>query len=187
MSESLLERSHTGWDIALGALLTLGGLVVLGHAVLATTVSVLFIAWVALLFGVVGLIGSLFRIGKEGFWQAVLTGGLLTVLGVVMLRNPSAAALTLTLVAGAMFLTGGIVRLVMAGALPEQRLTLALSGVVSTALGVIVLFNLVGASYTLLGVLLGVEILVDGLTIMLVGRLRFTTHVDTPGPRVATP
>src|SRR5690606_22231894 len=120
MTEPVLERSHTGWDVALGALLVVGGLVVLGHTVLATAVSVLFIAWMALLFGIVGLAGSLFRIGKEGFWQSALTGGLLTVLGVVMLRNPAAAALTLTLVAGAMFLTGGIVKTVMASALPER-------------------------------------------------------------------
>lgn len=187
MAEPVLERSHTFWDVVLGAVLVLGGLIVLGHTVLATAVSVLFIAWMALLFGIVGLLGSLFRIGKEGFWQAALTGGLLTVLGLVMLRNPAAAALTLTLVAGAMFLTGGIVRIVMASALPEQRWTLALSGVVSATLGVIVLFNLIGASFTLLGVLLGVEILVDGLTMMLVGRLRFAPGVSAPGHRVATP
>lgn len=186
MAEPVLERSRTAWDVALGALLVVGGLIVLGHTVLATAVSVLFIAWMALLFGVVGLAGSLFRIGKEGFWQSAITGGLLTVLGLVMLRNPAAAALTLTLVAGAMFLTGGIVRIVMASALPEQRVTLALSGVVSTVLGVIVLFNLVGASFTLLGVLLGVEILVDGLTMMMVGRLRFAPSVGAKHG-VATP
>ena len=186
MAEPVLERSHTAWDVGLGALLAVGGLIVLGHTVLATAVSVLFIAWMALLFGVVGLAGSLFRIGKEGFWQSAVTGGLLTVLGLVMLRNPAAAALTLTLVAGAMFLTGGIVRIVMASALPEQRVTLALSGVVSAGLGVIVLFNLVGASFTLLGVLLGVEILVDGLTMMMVGRLRLTPPMGTQHG-VATP
>lgn len=110
----------------------IGNLIVLGHTVLATAVSVLFIAWMALLFGLVGLAGSLFRIGKEGFWQAALTGGLLTVLGVI------------------------------------------------------VLFKLIGASSTLLGALLGVEILVDGLTMMPVGRLRFTPHVSAPTHRVAS-
>ena len=48
------------------------------------------------LFGAVGLVGALFRIGKGGFWSSALTGGLLTVLGVVFLRNVGAAVVTLT-------------------------------------------------------------------------------------------
>ena len=73
MSDSVLARSRTGWDIALGAVLVVGGLIVLGHAVIATTVSVLFVGWMLVLFGVVGLLGSLFRIGKGGFWTSALT------------------------------------------------------------------------------------------------------------------
>lgn len=172
MSESLLARSRTGWDIALGALLVVGGFIVLGHAVFATAVSILFVGWMLVLFGVLGLVGSLFRLGKGGFWTSALTGALLTVLGVVMLRNTEAAAVTLTLVAGTIFLTSGIVRLVAAGGMPEYRVALILSGIVSTALGLIVLFNLVAASYVLLGVFLGVEMLADGIAMMLVGRVR---------------
>ncbi|HEU4512919.1 MAG TPA: DUF308 domain-containing protein [Nocardioidaceae bacterium] len=172
MSESVLARSRTGWDIAIGALLVVGGLIVLGHAVIATTVSILFIGWMLVLFGVLGLVGSLFRIGKGGFWTTALSGALLTVLGVVMLRNVEAAAVTLTLVAGAIFLTSGIVRLVAAGGLPEYRIALILSGIVSTVLGLLVLFNLFEASFVLLGVYLGVEMLADGIAMMLVGRVR---------------
>jgi uncharacterized membrane protein HdeD (DUF308 family) len=47
---------------------------------------------------------------------------------------------------------------------------LVFAGIVSTALGLIVLFNLFDASYVLLGVLIGVQLLVDGLAIMLIGR-----------------
>jgi uncharacterized membrane protein HdeD (DUF308 family) len=172
MSEPVLARTHTGWDIAIGALLVVGGIIVLGHAVIATAVSVLFVGWMLVLFGVVGLVGSLFRIGKGGFWISALSGALLTVLGVVILRNVDAAAVTLTLIAGAIFLVGGIMRLVAAGGLPELRVPLILSGVVSTLLGLFVLFNLFEASLVLLGVYLGVEMLADGIAMMLVGRVR---------------
>lgn len=186
MSESLLERSRTGWDVALGALLALGGLVILGHAVLATAVSVLFLGWTLLLFGLVGLLGSLFKIGKGGFWASALTGGLLTVLGIVFLRNPGAAAVTLTLVAGSLFLVGGVTRLVASATQPEYRVALILSGVVSTFLGLTVLFNLFSASFVLLGVLLGVETLMDGIAMMLMGRV----HMNPAAlhrPRMAHP
>jgi uncharacterized membrane protein HdeD (DUF308 family) len=63
---------------------------------------------------------------------------------------------------------------------PEYRIPLVFAGVVSTALGLIVLFNLVTASYVLLGVLLGVQALVDGITMMLIGRWH-VGHVHLPG------
>jgi membrane protein HdeD len=187
MAESVLERSRSGWDIVLGGLLVIGGFIILGHAAFATVVSVLFLGWMLLLFGVVGLVGALFRIGKGGFWSSALTGGLLTVLGVVFLRNVGAAVVTLTLVAGAMFLTGGITRLVAAGGQPEYRLALVLSGLVSAALGLLVLFNLFAASFTLLGVLLGVETLMDGIAMMLVGRVRVVPEATAQRPGVPTP
>ncbi|HEX6248295.1 MAG TPA: DUF308 domain-containing protein [Nocardioidaceae bacterium] len=187
MTESVLERSRTGWDIALGALLVVGGLIILGHAVIATTVSVLFLGWMLLLFGIVGLLGSLFRIGKGGFWASALTGGLLTVLGLVFLRNVEAAAVTLTLVAGSLFLVGGITRLVASATQPEFRVALIVSGVVSTALGLIVLFNLFSASFVLLGVLLGVETIMDGIALMLMGRIHAVPSTSVQPPRMATP
>jgi uncharacterized membrane protein HdeD (DUF308 family) len=187
MTESLFVRSRTGWDIAVGALLVIGGLIVLGNAAFATTVSVLFLGWMLLLFGVVGLIGALFRIGKGGFWASALTGGLLTVLGLVFLRNTEVAAVTLTLVAGTVFLVGGITRLVAAGGQPEYRVPLIFSGIVSAVLGLIVLFNLFTASFVLLGVLLGVEMLADGLAMMLIGRIHVSPEVTAEQRRMATP
>jgi uncharacterized membrane protein HdeD (DUF308 family) len=184
MSETFLERHRTGWDVVLGALLVIGGLVVLGHAAFATTVSVLFLGWMLLLAGVVALIGSLFRIGEGDFWSAALSGGLLAVLGLMILRNTEAAALTLTLIAGALFLVSGIVRLVVGVETPECRIPLIFGGVISAGLGLIVLFNLVDASFVLLGVLLGVQALVDGITMMLIGRWH-VSHVHIPG-RMAT-
>jgi uncharacterized membrane protein HdeD (DUF308 family) len=184
MSESFLEHRRTGWDIAIGALLAVAGLVILGHAAFATAVSVLFLGWMLLIGGVIALIGSLFRIGQGDFWSAALSGGVLAVLGVVVLRNTEATAFTLTLIAGALFLVSGIVRLVVGAETPEYRIPLIFGGVVSTILGLIVLFNLVSASYVLLGVLLGVQALVDGITMMLIGRW----HVGhMPVGRMATP
>jgi uncharacterized membrane protein HdeD (DUF308 family) len=170
MSEAQFQIRRTGWDVVLGALLVIGGLVILGDAALATTVSLLLIGWVLLIVGVLGLVASLFRIGKSGFWSAALSGGLLTVLGLFFLNNTEAAAVTLTLIAGAIFLTSGIVRLVVSAQDRDYRVPLLLGGIVSTALGLIVLFNLFDASFVLLGVLLGIQVLVDGITMMLVGR-----------------
>jgi uncharacterized membrane protein HdeD (DUF308 family) len=96
----------------------------------------------------------------------------LPVLGLLLLRQPAVAALTLTLIAGSLFLLGGIVRLFMAFDPGAPRGALLLSGVVGIVLGLIVLFNFFQATLTLLGVLLGVQALNDGLMLLLFGRIR---------------
>ncbi|MDX6324703.1 MAG: hypothetical protein QOK15_1057 [Nocardioidaceae bacterium] len=184
MSGIQLQMRRTGWDVVFGALLFLGGLVILGDAALATKVSIQLVGWVLLLVGVLGLVASLFRIGHIGFWSAALSGGVLTVLGLFFLRNTHAAAVTLTLLAGTIFLISGIVRLVASGADPAYRVPLLVGGALSTILGLIVLFNLFDASYVLVGVLLGIQVMVDGLTMMLVGRWHTAPVATSTAPHV---
>jgi uncharacterized membrane protein HdeD (DUF308 family) len=193
MSVAQFEVRRTGWDVVIGALLAIGGLVILANAAFATQVSVLFLGWMLVAAGVLALAASFFRIGKGGFWAEALTGGLLGVLGLFILNNTGVAAVTLTLLAGTVFLAGGVVRLVVAAGEREYRVPLIFGGLVSVALGLIVLFNLFDASLVLLGVLLGIQVLVDGIMMMLIGRWHVTTaeatgavteaEVEMPGQR----
>ena len=59
----------------------LTGLVILGNAAFATTVSVVFIGWMLVIYGVIALTAALFLIGKGGFWSAALSGALMLALG----------------------------------------------------------------------------------------------------------
>ena len=165
-----MVRGRTGVDLVLGGLQVLVGLVILGHTATATTLSLLFVGWLLFATGVLVLALSLFQVGKDGFWSGLLGGGLMTVLGVVFLRHTTAAAVTVTLVAGALFAAIGVARLSAAYSYREQRMSLLLGGLVSLALGLIVLFNIVDATYTLLGILLGVQVVTEGVAIMVFGR-----------------
>ena len=184
-----LERSRSGWDVVFGILLIVAGVVVLGNAVVATALSVFFFGWLAVISGVVGLVAGLFRIGKGGFWPAVISGALLLVLGIVILRNPLVSVVTLTLLAGTLFLMGGVIRLVAAFQTDQNRWIMVFSGLVSLALGLLVVFNLFEASLQLLGILIGVQAVVDGLTLLVLGRWRVTDNrvsvVETSGPDVS--
>jgi membrane protein HdeD len=173
MTQSVvLERRRTGWDVILGLLLIGSSVVILGDTLLATVISVLLIGWLTLFSGVLMLVSALLRIRSGGVWPAAVGGALLTVLGLFILRNPLIGAVTLTLLAGALFLTGGLSRVVAAFHADRYKVTLALSGLVSVGLGVYVLINPVTATLTLLGVLLGIQIMVEGLTLIALGRLR---------------
>ncbi|MGB9374660.1 MAG: hypothetical protein WCA82_10935, partial [Jiangellales bacterium] len=54
----------------------------------------------------------------------------------------------------------------------QNRWIMVFSGLVSLALGLLVVFNLLQASLQLLGILIGVQAVVDGLTLMVLGRWR---------------
>jgi len=187
MSDVILTRKRTGWDVVLGILLLLAGIVVLAHAVIATAVSVLFIGWMLLLAGIVAFVASFFHREGGNFWLIALSGALMFVLGLFMVRNPSVAAISLTLMAGSLFLVSGIVRLVVAASDRENRVVLIVGGVVSTILGLIVLFNIWAATLTLLGVLVGVQALIEGVTLLIVGRLHVSEVSDTSTTRTAPP
>lgn len=176
----VLQRSRTGWDIALGVVLIIGALLVLGNVVLATVVSIVLIGWCALVGGVAMLVAGLLRIGSNFSWSVLLGGVALGVLGLIMLRNLGASAAALTLAMAAMFLATGLARIFIALDLEKNRGLLIFSGVVSVALGMWILFNPGAATLTLLGTLLGIQILVEGVTLILAGRLRLAPLEASP-------
>ena len=83
-----IERRRTGVDVVIGVLLVHAGLYVLASVVLATAITALFIGWFALVSGIVELIASLFKIKSGNFWSHALGRAVLTVFGIVVLRNP---------------------------------------------------------------------------------------------------
>lgn len=166
------ERRRTGADVVIGVLLVLVGVYILGNAMVATVFSVLLIGWLALITGVVELVGAFGRIRSGGFWSSALGGVVLTVLGLFILRNPVVGAVSLTLLAGSLFLAIGLTRIVVGFQVPRGRWILVASGVISVLLGLTVLLNLVAASFTLLGVLLGIQVVLEGVERLTIGRVR---------------
>ncbi len=171
MTGTALQRRRTGQDVAVGILLIAAALFLLGNVVVATALSIRVLAWTALGGGVVLLIRAFtgVRSGSSS-WSTALGGVVLLVLGVFVLRNPAVGALTLTLLTGSLLLTTGLTR--MFASASDLRSVHLLSGLVSAALGVFVLLNLTTATPALLGVLVGVQVLLEGATLITAGRLR---------------
>jgi membrane protein HdeD len=178
----VVQRRRTGWDVLVGVLLILAGSFVLGDVAIATAISVLLLGWVAFFSGIGMLVGALVRIRSGGSWSAALGGGVLAVLGLFILRNPVVGALALTLLAGSLFLATGIIRIFMSGHFGPDRWIVVISGLVSVGLGVFVLLNPIRATLTLLGVLMGVQILIEGTTLLVAGRVRIVRGDDAISP-----
>ncbi len=165
-------RRRTTGDIVVGILVIVAAVVMFGDVVLATVISVRLLGWTALVCGIVMVARTLLAIRSGATWTVALGGVVLVVVGLFFLRNPGIGALTLTLLAGSLFLTSGLIRVASALAVPELRALLVLSGLISVGLGVFVLLNLTTATLGLLGTLLAVQTLIEGITLVAVGRPR---------------
>ena len=185
MSEPLLlERRRTGWDIFFGVLSAIAGMIALGHVALASAISVLFLGWAILLGGTVLAVSAIAGWkDHQRRWDLPL-GVLLVLLGLGFVRNPGVGLLTLTLLAGSLLLVGGIVRLVAAFQPGAPRGLLLFSGTVTLLLGLLVLNRWPVSALWFLGTVLGVELILDGITTATSGRLRpVKADAVTPEPK----
>jgi len=107
-------------------------------------------------------------------------------LGLSFVRNPGVGLLTLTLLTGALLLVGGVLRLVSAFQPGAPRGLSILSGVVTLVLGLMLFSTWPVSALWFLGTLVGVELIVDGITMAISGRLR--PVIDEPiRPTAAEP
>jgi uncharacterized membrane protein HdeD (DUF308 family) len=182
----LFERRRTGWDIVLGVLSIVAGIVALGHVALASAISVLFLGWTILLGGVALAISALVGWKEPGRRWDLAFGALLFLVGLGFVRNPGVGLLTLTLLAGSLLLVGGIVRIVAAFQPGAPRALLLLSGGVTLLLGFMVLNQWPVSALWFLGTVLGIELILDGITTAISGRPRPVT-IDTRIPEREPP
>jgi uncharacterized membrane protein HdeD (DUF308 family) len=93
------------------------------------------------------------------------------VAGVSLLANPLQGLISLTVLVGILLLVGGIVRIAMAFNQRDQMVywALLLSGAASAVIGILVFANILAAATTLLGLLLGIQLLADGIALLALG------------------
>lgn len=154
----------------LGLAWTIAGLVLLGGVYFKVIPSMPALGTFVVAAGLLAVLGSLIGRTSAGFFSELVPGALIGVLGFVLLRYPDAPLSALLLLAGALFAANGLVRLGSASEFPALRGVLFIGGAASLALSAAVFTDAVKPSFLALGVLIGVELIVDGLTILLVGR-----------------
>lgn len=158
--------------IAAGVLALVAGIAALAFPLPASLAVTALVGWAFVISGALGLwaVFSADRMPHRG-WAGFL-GLLNLVVGVWMLAQPLAAMISLTLVVGAMFVASGAARLwlgLSAHRGRPGRWMILLSGLISTALGLYILVRLPAASTVALGVLVAVELIVVGATLLPLG------------------
>ncbi|MBX3570099.1 MAG: HdeD family acid-resistance protein [Rhizobiaceae bacterium] len=158
------------WLAILGAVSLIGGVLALLNPFAATLAAVLLAGWTFLIIGVVQIIHAFGVRGWPGFLWALLLGLLTAVVGISILANPFAGAITLTTVVAVLFIVIGVIKLMYAFSLRPLSgwVLVALSGIISILLGVMIFSDFPWAASAVLGILLAIELLSNGAFLLVV-------------------
>lgn len=171
-------RRHRGLFLFEGILLSgLGVLAVLVPAV-ASVAATIFFGWLLLVSGIVGLFTTFRGRQVPGFRWSLLSAIIGIVAGALLLGAPVQGALSLTSILIAFLLVEGAVTIFYAlehrNGLSRWGMMLA-SGIVDLVLGLMLLAGLPGTAVWALGLLIGVNMLVGGASLILMA-------LSAPGP-----
>jgi uncharacterized membrane protein HdeD (DUF308 family) len=163
-SETAPLRAKWGWIVALGVVYIIAGFVALGSIMTATAATVLVVGIMMIVAGIAEIINA-FQIkswGKFLIWA--LLGALYMVAGFVTFENPLLAAALLTLMLGASLVASGIVRIILAFSMKRETpwVWVALSGVITLLLGLLILAHWPINSVYILGLFLGIDLIMAG-------------------------
>ncbi|RTZ47594.1 HdeD family acid-resistance protein [Candidimonas sp. SYP-B2681] len=164
-------RAHWGWFVALGVMLLVLGTIAIIHIVGATLVSVLFIG-ILMLIGGIGQLIHAWRVRDwAGFLFWTVSGLFYAGAGVLAIVNPVAGASLLTLLFGASLIAVGALRLwIWLNNRAQQGAGwLALSGVITLLTGILIAINWPGNSVWILGLLLAIDLFLQGWAALFMG------------------
>lgn len=159
-------RGSWGWFLALGILLTLLGVVCIVFDVTATFATVLVFGWMLLIGGVFALVQAFTTGTWSGFFIYLLSALLRGVTGYLLIRYPYIGAESVTIVLASFFFVGGLFRAIGYAMAKFPRWGWAVfSGIVSVALGVMLLVQFPTSSVWFIGFAIGVDLVFDGVAI----------------------
>jgi uncharacterized membrane protein HdeD (DUF308 family) len=166
MREAMREtiKRYSTWYLLEGVLLIVAGVVALIWPYVASVALIFLLGWILIISGIlqgIGLIGA-----KEvpHFWLQLVSAVLAILIGILLLRNPDAGLLIMTVLLIVYFFIEGISKVIFAMNIRPYTgwLWVLLSGVIGLLLGAYLWANMPVASEWVLGVLLGIQLIVEG-------------------------
>lgn len=183
-------RVNWGWYLASGIAFLLFGAIALGFSVLATLASVVVFGWMLLFGGIFETVHAFNAPRWSGFFLEALIGILYMVVGGMMVFNPGAGALSLTLLMAAFFLVGGTFRILGAAMLrPPSWGWLIVSGSITLLLGVLIWAEWPASAFWVIGLFVGIDMIFSGSWLVMlalgVRKLPPLTHREKRTPSAA--
>jgi uncharacterized membrane protein HdeD (DUF308 family) len=163
-------REHWKAFLFEGVLLVILGLAAIIVPPLASLAITIFLGWLFLISGVAGLALTFWARQLPGFWWSLISALLAIAAGFILLAWPIQGTLTLTIVVGAYFLAEGVATIMYAlehrRELSRRWSWLLVSGLMDIIIAAIVIAGLPGSALWAIGLLVGINLLFGGATLI---------------------
>jgi uncharacterized membrane protein HdeD (DUF308 family) len=169
---SVTRSLHAHWRLFLaeGIVLLVLGLLAIVVPQIATIAVAVFIGWILLVSGAVGLLATFRMRTAPGFWWSLISAILGIVAGILLFRSPVSGALSLTVILTVFLIIEGIVSILFA--LEHKRElsgrwgAMLFSGLVDLFLAGIIIEGLPGTAAWAIGLLIGVNLVFGGTALI---------------------
>ncbi|WP_407181341.1 HdeD family acid-resistance protein [Bradyrhizobium sp. STM 3562] len=152
----------------LGIVMIAAGIFALSDVTFATMISVKLIGLTVIAAGAFEIVHAFWTKGWGGFLWQILQGAIYLAFGLVLLSEPTAGALILTYLLGALLLASGLIRGILSFAYWRQGgWMMLISGAFGVLAGLLILFGFPDISLWALGFLLGADLLAHGFAWLL--------------------
>ena len=163
-------RRRWGWFVGLGIVLVVLGTIAIGSSVIFTLASMVFLGWLMIIGGVLQTAHAFSCKERAGFFIDLLSGLLYSVAGFLIVVNPAATAMGLTLMIAILLIFGGIFRIVAAIAVRfHNGIWLVLHGLVNLLLGTCILQEWPVSGLWVIGLFIGIDMLFSGWSLIMLG------------------
>ena len=165
-----LVRKHSTLYLAEGVILVILGLLAVLVPPIASLAVAIFLGWLFLVSGGVGLATTFLTRGAPGFWWSLLSAVLAIVVGGLLIASPVTGVLSLTYVLIVFFLVEGIATIMYAvehrGQYPGRWGWMLVSGIIDVILALIIVMGLPGTAAWAIGLLVGVNMVFGGIALI---------------------
>jgi len=162
---------HCKWFVFQGIVMLVLGCLAVAEPVIASVAADVYIGWLFLLSGLLGLVTMFSARDASAFFWSLLTSALSLAVGILLIWKPDEGTVSLTLVLTAFFIAEGAFQVGTSisyrDVLPGSWGSLLASGIADIVLaGLIISFWPQSASWTL-GLIVGINLITTGLAILM--------------------
>ena len=156
-----------GFNILMGILLTILGLIILGGQVFTSLITVYFLGWMLIFAGIIEFFYAFYSggVGKALFF--IVMGILSAFIGLGMISNPAISSATITLLIGFYLVISGIYRSISSIIQRYEMWGWSLTGgIASFVLGVMIFNHWPSSGLWVIGLFIGIEFIINGFLLM---------------------
>jgi uncharacterized membrane protein HdeD (DUF308 family) len=163
-------REHWKAFLIEGIVLVILGLAAIILPPLASLAVTIYLGWMFLVMGILGLVMTFWARAMPGFWWSLISAALGVAAGLILLARPMQGVLTLTIVVGVYFLAEGVATIMYAlehrRELSGRSSWLIMSGAVDIVIAGLIITGLPGSAEWAIGLLVGINFLFGGVSLI---------------------